>query len=95
MNKKCALIKSLLKGDVIDVSNSIRLTGLSNPSRELGRMVERAFNVTVEREKINTKDQWGNHAMYFKYRFNPFKKENKEGTKKMVQYVKEHSVKKN
>jgi hypothetical protein len=94
MNKKCALIKSLLKGDVIDVSNSIRLTGLSNISREVGRMIERDFQVKVEREKINTKDQWGNHAMYFKYRFNPFKKENKEGTKKMVEYVRVHSVKK-
>lgn len=94
MNKKCALIKSLLKGDVIDVSNSIRLTGLSNISREVGRMIERDFQVKVEREKINTKDQWGNHAMYFKYHYIPFKNSNKEGTKKMLEYVREHSIKK-
>jgi len=30
MNKKTALIKSLLKGDVINVLNSIKLTGYSN-----------------------------------------------------------------
>jgi hypothetical protein len=43
MNKKTALIKSLLKGDVINVLNSIKLTGYSNPAREMTREIEKPF----------------------------------------------------
>jgi hypothetical protein len=93
MTKKCVLTQCLLKGVIIQQSNIQKLTSLSNVGREIGR-IEKSFQVRVERERIDTKDQWGNHAMYFKYRFNPFKKENKEGTKKMVEYVRVHSVKK-
>ena len=87
MNKKCALIKSLLQGDIINVSNSIRLTSLSNPAREIPRSIEKPFNVIVSRTKVETKDQFGNYAMYYNYRLNPLIAGNKIGIKLMREYL--------
>jgi hypothetical protein len=95
MNKKCSLIKSLLKGDIISVSNSIRLTGLSNPAREITRQIEKPFGVIISRNKVETKDQFGNYCTYHEYRLNPRITGNSEGIKKMSEYLlKEGAVEK-
>lgn len=87
MNKKTALAKSLLKGDIITVSNSIALTGYSNPAREIPREIEKPFNILISRVKRETKDQFGNYAMYYEYRLNKSMKCNKDGIKAMLQYI--------
>ena len=92
MNKKCSLIKSLLKGDIIHVSNSIHLTGYSNPAREMTRQIERPFGAIISRNKVETKDQFGNYAMYFEYRLNPKIIGNDQAIKKMVSYLMEQNA---
>lgn len=88
MNKKTALCLSLLKGDVINVANSIRLTGLSNPAREIPRSVEEPFKIQVSRSKVETKDQFGNYATYHNYRLN-HTRYNAKGIAEMKNYCKE------
>lgn len=88
MNKKTALAKSLLKGDVITVSNSIALTGYSNPAREIPREIERPFKLLISRLKRETKDQFGNYAMFYEYRLNKSMTCNQDGMKKMREYIK-------
>jgi hypothetical protein len=91
MNKKTALIKSLLKGDIINVSNSIKYTGYSNPAREIPRQIEKPFNCIVSRCKMDSKDQWGNYVTWYDYRLNPLISGNKTAIKKMKQYVAENN----
>lgn len=88
MNKKTALCLSLLRGDVINVANSIRLTGLSNPAREIPRSVEEPFKIQVSRSKVETKDQFGNYATYHNYRLN-HTRYNAKGIAEMQKYCKE------
>jgi len=87
MNKKVALCLALLKGDVINVSNSIRLTGYSNPAREIPREVEIPFSVKVSRTKMDSKDQFGNYVTWCNYRLN-FTGYNEKGISAMREYVK-------
>lgn len=90
MNKKCKLIKALIDGEIINVSNSIRLTSLSNPAREIPRSIEKPFKVIISRTKVETKDKFGNYAMYYNYRLNPLITGNKEGIKLMREYLAEN-----
>jgi hypothetical protein len=87
MNKKCALIKSLLKGDIINVSNSIKLTGYSNPAREIPREVEKPFGCVISRVKMEGRDQFGNYVTWYDYRFNHRIDVNRTATKKMKEYL--------
>lgn len=89
MNKKCGLIKCLLDGEVINVSNSIRMTGYSNPAREIPREIEKPFNVFVDKILIESKDRYGNYASWKNYRLfhTP---DNKEGIAKMKAYLAEN-----
>ena len=86
MNKKSVLIKSLLNGETINVSNSIRLTSYSNPAREIPRSIEKPFEVKVKRTKIEEKDKHGNYTMHYNYRLYKTK-ENMTGIKKMREYI--------
>jgi hypothetical protein len=89
MNKKCALIKCLLDGEVINVSNSIHKVGYSNPARELPREVEKPFGVKVERIKKEGKDRYGNYVTWNEYRL--FKTpRNSDGIQKMRLYLAEN-----
>jgi len=89
MNKKTILCFSLLKGDVINVSNSLKLCGLSNPAREIPRQVEKPFGVEVSRVKKETIDQYGNYCTYDDYRLNT-SEHNLAGIEKMKAYVKKN-----
>lgn len=90
VNKKTALCLSLLKGDIITVANSIRLTGYSNPAREIPREVEDVFHVEVDRKKVEAKDQFGNYVTWHQYHLNVNKPENLDGIKLMREYVKQN-----
>jgi hypothetical protein len=90
MNKKCRLIKSLLDGETINVSNSIRLTSLSNPAREIPRCIEEPFGVTVTKTKMENKDKHGNYATWHNYKLERLLPENVLGVEKMRLYLAEN-----
>lgn len=89
MNKRVALCLALLKGDIINVSNSIKICGYSNPAREIAREVEIPFGIIVSRVRQTNKDQFGNPVTYIDYRLNKSLIENKEGIQKLRDWLKE------
>lgn len=87
MNAKCALIKSLLRGEVLSIMNCFQWFGITNCPREIGRCVERPFKVIVSRVKKDFISRYGQGGFYFEYRLNRTE-QNKEGILKMEVYVK-------
>lgn len=90
MNKKCKLIKCLLDGDTINVSNSLRLTNYSNPAREIPRCIEMPFNVHVDKIKMESTDKHGNYATWKNYKLNRISPKNVLGVEKMRLYLSEN-----
>lgn len=90
MNKKIALCLALLKGDIINVSNCIRICGYSNPAREIPREIEIPFGITISRIRMASKDQFGNAVNWVNYRLNRDADYNKDGIAKLKEYCKEH-----
>lgn len=93
MTAKCALIKELLAGKVVNVKTCFATVGLSNAAREISRMVEQPFGVIVSRTPMNGKSRYGQPIRWVNYRLNNTA-HNQEGIKKMKEYVKEITKKK-
>lgn len=93
MNQKAALCKALLAGEVVSIMTGFKMMGITNVPREVGRSVERAFGVRVSRSKRTKKTRYGDSCTYYEYRLNETDY-NKEGIKKMKEYVKEITQKK-
>lgn len=70
MNQKCAIIKSLLDGKVLSIMNGFHWFGCTNIPREIGRSVEREFNVEVSRINVEAKSRYGQSCNYTQYRLN-------------------------
>lgn len=86
MNKTVSLCKSLLEGDVLSILNGFTRLHITNIPREIGRSIERKFNVKVDRKRIDHKDKFDNPSCYYEYRLLRTE-ENKEGIKKMEEYI--------
>lgn len=86
MNSKTALIKHLLSGQVINVKTCFMDIGLTNCSREIGRMVEKSFGVEVSRTQRQGKTRYGTPCTWVDYRLNhtPY---NAKGIQEMAMYV--------
>jgi|694.fasta_scaffold26070_8 hypothetical protein len=87
---KAALCKHLLEGKILNIKNCFTLIGLTNCPREIGRMVERAFNVTVDRTEVVGTSRYGQHCKWVDYSFNK-KIQNQDNLKKMKDYVKKNT----
>lgn len=88
MNQKAAIIKSLLKGEVLSIMNGFKWFGCTNIPREIGRSVEREFGVEVSRVRKEGESRYKQPVSYFEYRLNRTD-HNKEGILKMEAYVRE------
>ena len=44
--------------------------GYSNASREIIRKIEKPFEITLKREKVNSKNRYGESVSYFNYSLN-------------------------
>lgn len=86
MNQKAALCDALLKGEKVSIMTGFRKFGLTNIPREIGRSIEREFDVEVEREHIKSKTRYNTPCNYVEYRL-PHSRKNKAGIKKMRAYV--------
>ena len=90
MTAKAALCKELLEGNVVNIKNCFKTTGLTNAPREISRMVEKPFGVIVSRVHMVGKSKYGQPITWTNYRLNSIKF-NQPGIKKMRQYVKENA----
>lgn len=90
MTAKAALAKALLDGRVINIKNCFQTIGLTNAPREISRMIEKPFGVTVSRTKREGKSRYGQAVTWYDYRLNRVGY-NKEGIEKMEAYVKEQT----
>lgn len=86
MTAKAALALALLEGRVLNVSNCFKEIGLSNIAREIPRMIEEPFGVTVSRVPRSGKSRYGQAVSYVDYRLNR-SQHNLEGIEAMKDYV--------
>lgn len=89
MTAKAALCMHLLKGEVLNIKNCFSLIGLTNCPREISRMIEKGFEVTVSRTTMNGQSRYGTPCTWVNYRLNNTEL-NAPGRQKMIEYVKEH-----
>jgi hypothetical protein len=88
MTQIAAMAKSLLKGEVLSVMNCFRWFGVTNCAREIGRSIERKFDVQVSRVRKEGLSRYEQSVSYVEYRLLRTE-ENKEGIKKMIAYISE------
>lgn len=88
MTAKAALIKELLSGKVISIKTCFMTVGLTNAPREISRMVEKPFGVTVSRTQKEGKSKYGQPVTWYEYRLNKTEY-NLPGIQKMIEYLKE------
>ncbi len=88
MTAKASLCKHLLNGEVLNIKNCFNLIGLTNCPREISRMIEQPFGVTVSRTPMVGTSRYGQIVTWVDYRLNNTSY-NKEGIEKMKKYVKE------
>lgn len=86
MTAKSALCKALLDGRVLNVKNVFTTIGLTNCAREVSRMIEKPFSVTVSRTPMQGKSRYGQPVTWTDYRLNS-SQHNLEGIEKMKEYV--------
>ena len=91
MTSKAALIQALLEGKIVNIKNGFTLFGITNVPREIGRCVERPFGVIVSRLPRTGKSRYGQPVTWVDYRLNPLIENNKDGIKKMMEYVAKQS----
>lgn len=88
MTATAALAKHLLEGNVVSILDGFKLFSITNVPREISRSIEQEFNVIVSRTPRKFKSKYGRKGVYTEYRLN-YTDYNKEGIKKMKEYVKE------
>lgn len=86
MTAKAALAMALLDGRVLSVSNCFKEIGLTNIAREIPRLIEQPFGVTISRTPQKGKSRYGQPVSYTNYRLNKTD-HNKDGINKMIDYI--------
>ena len=61
------LIQSLLEGKILNCKTIMKDFGYSNASREIIRKIEQPFELTLKREKITSKNRYGESVTYLNY----------------------------
>jgi hypothetical protein len=91
MNQTAAIAHALLKGEVVSIKTAFTQFGCSNAPREIGRSIERKFNVKVSKTPKAFKSIYGRTGIYFEYRLNKTEY-NKPGIKLMKEYIQQKIV---
>lgn len=86
MTAKAALAKALLDGRVLNIKNCFEMVGITNFPREASRMIEKDFEVKLNRTPRTGKSRYGKPVTWFDYNL-PRNEENKEGIQRMREYV--------
>jgi len=86
MTAKCALAKALLDGKTLNVKNCFEMIGLTNCSREISRMIEQPFGVTITKITRSGTSRYKQAVTWMDYRL-AITNENLPGIAKMKEYV--------
>jgi hypothetical protein len=87
--KNAHLVKALISGEVITIMDGFKRFGITNIPREISRLVEQKFEVTVSRDRVEFKTDLGLPGFYFRYRLN-FIESNVLGIQRMHDYLQEY-----
>jgi hypothetical protein len=82
MTRTQALAKHLLAGKPVSIKTAYKDFGISNISREVARLIERPFGVTLTRTKKEGKTKYGSYCSWLEYSLMP-SKINASGIKKL------------
>lgn len=85
---KAAVAASLLKGQTLNVKNCFTLFGVTNCAREMPRMIEEPFGVSLIRTQKEGKTRFGLPAIWMDYKLDLDNPANKEGIQRMKEYIK-------
>jgi len=88
MTSKAALIKALLDGKTVNIKNGFELFSITNVPREIGRSVERSFNVKVDRTPREGISRYKQPCVWVDYKLLKTE-ENKKGIELMRAYLAE------
>jgi len=89
MTQISAIALSLLNGETLSIMDGYRKFACSNLPREISRGIEQKFGVRVERTPTKFISRYGQSGSYHKYHLLN-SDQNKDGIKKMKEYVKEN-----
>lgn len=90
MTAKAALTKALLDGKVLNVKNCFNTIGLTNCSREISRMIEKSFEVKIDKTPRSGLSKYQQPVTWYDYKLNKSLPENKNGIQKMKDYLAEN-----
>lgn len=90
MTQKAAICKALLEGQTLSIMNGFNYFSCTNIPREIGRSIERKFNVEVDRQRKVGKSKYGMPCTWFEYSFSK-SKNSPEAIEKMKEYIKKHT----
>lgn len=76
MKSTIKLLTSLLEGKILNCKTIMKDFGYSNASREIIRKIEQPFEITLKREKISSKNRYGESVTYLNYSLD--KKDNRK-----------------
>jgi hypothetical protein len=92
MTRSQALSKHLLAGKPVSIKTAYNYFGISNISREVIRLIERPFGVTLTRTKKEGKTKYGSYCSWIEYSLMP-NKLNAAGIKKLKKLILESQKK--
>ena len=67
MKSTIKLLTSLLEGKILNCKTMMKDFGYSNASREIIRKIEQPFNMRLKREKVSSKNRYGESVSYLNY----------------------------
>jgi hypothetical protein len=67
MKSTIKLLTSLLEGKKFNCKTIMKDFGYSNASREIIRKIEQPFNIRLKREKVISKNRYGESVTYLNY----------------------------
>jgi hypothetical protein len=72
--RQTALLQYLKKGFKVSIKTAYITFGISNPSREIRRLVETPLGIELKREKCTAKTKYGSTCTWLEYSASPANK---------------------
>lgn len=90
MNAIVAISQAFLRGEILTIKTAFRDFGVSNLPREVGRSIERKFEVRISKLRKRGKTRFGLYVSFFQYRLNRDDPANRKGINAMIKYIQDN-----